>query len=977
MTAGVARASQASIRGNPAWLHDPARRPVSTQPSASRYPPTTVTTKLLVPPVPHDLIQRTRLFDALDHGIARTLVLLAAPAGAGKTMLLASWARKRKLPGPVCWLTLDSDDTDSAQLSGDLLSALRSCGMASPGSALDRLTPPRSAHDERFLPLLVNALAELSTPVVIVLDEIPELARHPASAALAYLVRHAPEQCRLVLCGRCDPPLPLERLRLCDELTELRASDLAFDREETAELCRRLGLEISETAMSALWTRTEGWAAAVRLAALTLKDHPEPDRFLTEFAGTDRAIADYLVAEVLANLPEQKLEFMLRTSLVLTIDPELADALTESQGAALKLSELEHAGVPVQQVSEHQAGDVAYQYHPLFRELLQAQLRATHPRTVTKLHRLAAGWYAEHDRTSPAIHHALAGEDWRRASGLIAEHWLDLFLRGEATSMSGPMSRLPAEVVASDPRLGAALAASRLQDGDIAAGESHLEYVRHLHASDRRQDHGSGAFKQVAGQDVGKDAGADQAGRPSRGDTLEKALIAVCLHLERLRGHASEAETFAATLHRLEGRIRHEDWSALRSFTLSNLGATHLWCAEPTKAGPELLEALAIATEYELEHIVLDCQAQLALLDLLNGSLRSAHERARRALESIERGGLEQGLTPAYAYLAGAAVAFRRGEFERAEELASRLVHSSGKAHTGLRAVAGMLQAVILSTAGPESAERGALKLSVVRTLIADESPKETFHDHLLVALADAQARVLSATGEHDAALEGLRRARIEHPQSLALLIREASIELRRGAHADATRTLAPVIPEDPCAEDPREPLGESLPGAAIPMLIEGWLLRALLAYADGERRVSSQALERALALTEHEPYHEAFLLNGPPVGELLEHQAESGTAHPAVLETLLQAGSQCQCTATPPAEALTEREQAILRFLPTLLSNAEIGAEMYVSLNTVKTHLRSIYRKLDAGSRADAVERARQNGLLPPGIKRPHVRRI
>jgi LuxR family maltose regulon positive regulatory protein len=880
MTAGVVRAPQPTIRGVPArprslaLPRNPARLP---DPAGS---PTTVATKLLVPPVPRDLVSRGRLLDTLDRGIAGTLVLLAAPAGAGKTVLLASWVRQRKLPGPVCWLTLDGDDADSAQLAGDLLSALRGCGVVSPGSALDRLASPRGSSGERFLherflPLLVNALSELSTPVVVVLDDVPELAGHPAGAALDYLVRHAPEQCRLVLSGRCYPPLPLERLRLADALSELRADDLAFDREETAELCHKLELELSRTEVSTLWTRTEGWAAAVRLVALALKDHPQPARFLSELAGADRVIADYLAAEALAHVSEDKREFMLRTSLVQTISPELADALTESHGAALELSELERTGAPLLPVTGYPSEDGVYRYHPLFRELLQVRLCATHPQQVAKLHRLAAGWYTEHGQIPRAIHHALAGKQ------------------------------------------------------------------------------------------------------------LGKTLTAVHLHLERQRGHASEAEAFAAALHELErrmrrqdrihrrGRIHRQDWSALRSFTLSHLGAAHLWCGEPAKARPELLEALALATEYELEHIVLDCQAQLAIADMLHGSLRSACRRAERALELAERVEDRRPILPtvAYAYLAGAAVAFRRGEFEHAEGLASRLARTCGDAHTGLRAAAGVLHAVILSAAGPESAERGALKLRVVRALIAGEDPGERPNGYMLVALADAEARTLSATGEHDAALEGLRRARIEHPRSLGLLVRQASVELRRGSLAAAARTLAPVIPEDPS-----EPLDGPLPHAAIPMLIEGWLLRALLAHADGERSRGARALERALELVEREPYHEAFLLGGPRVGELLEHQAESGTAHPAVLETLLQATGRRRHASAPPAEALTEREQTILRYLPTLLSNAEIGAAMYVSLNTVKTHLRSIYRKLDATNRADAVEKARQSGLLPAGIKRPHV---
>src|SRR5580704_2266658 len=260
----------------------------------------TVATKLVVPPAPRHLIQRERLFDTLDGGVREGLVLLSAPAGAGKTVLLSSWIAARELPGPACWLSLDGDDNDACRLLEDLLSTLCSSTQIEPGSALGRLKPPVGARTERFLALLVNGLAELDSPLVLVLDEIHELTSPQATAAIDFLVRHAPEQLRIVLAGRADPPLPVERLRVNGALTELRIADLAFDRDETAELCRQLDLTLSGADIEVLWTRTEGWAAALRLAALSLHGHPEPARFLAEFAGTDRTVADYLVSEVLA-----------------------------------------------------------------------------------------------------------------------------------------------------------------------------------------------------------------------------------------------------------------------------------------------------------------------------------------------------------------------------------------------------------------------------------------------------------------------------------------------------------------------------------------------------------------------------------------------------------------------------------------------------------------------------------------------------
>jgi LuxR family transcriptional regulator, maltose regulon positive regulatory protein len=905
---------------------------MSTPPSETAQAPApipTLATKLVVPPPSHHLIQRTRLFDILDSGIGEGLILLSAPAGAGKTVLLSSWIEARRLPGPQCWLSLDGDDNDASRLLDDLLNALRSSGLLAPGSALDRLTPPVGARTERFLALLVNGLAELPSPLVLVLDEIHELTSPQSTAAIDFLVRHAPEQLRIVLAGRADPPLPIERLHVNGVLTELRIADLAFDRDETAELCRQLGLTLSAQDIDTLWERTEGWAAALRLAAFSLHDRPEPAKFLAEFAGTDRAVSDYLVSEVLARLPEDRREFMLRTSLVDSVCPELADALTGLEGGTLTLATLERLGAPVQSTDSE---GHTYRYHPLFAELLRAHLRHAHPEEVPLLHRRAARWYAEQGEIMPAIRHALAGEDWEQAGGLVAEHWLDLFLSGRSAAMRGPMAQLPREIVAADPRLAAAFAGSRLQDGDLQGAGQHLAIARHAR---------------------GETPAAER-------ESLDLVLAAVALHDARLRVHVRDAERFARKLTGAARTSSHHCWSSLRSFALCNLGAAHLWAGEPEAAVGHLQEALALATDERHEQIGLDCLAQLAIVHLLRGELTRAQELSTQAVTVAEQRGWDEGSAVACAYLASGAGAFRRGEFEHAEGLSRNAVIAADTAEAPVRLASGVLQALALAAAGPQSAARGALKLRAIRAELADGDPVPDF---LEIALADAEPRVLMAAGDIEQAQMALADARERAPRRAELLIREASLALHEGELEQAAQALA---------QAPLEEAG----GAHPAVLVEAWLLRALVARAGGEERAASQALDRALALAEHEPFRDAFLLNGPAARELLELQAQTGTAHPALLEVLLDGVGQVRAAGaeTALAEPLTEREQRILRYLPTMLSNAEIGAEVFVSLNTVKTHLRSIYRKLDANGRADAVERARQAGLLPTGIKRPRV---
>lgn len=908
----------------------PARDPTPPHsanglPSAdTKMPIPTVATKLLIPPPSHHLIQRKQLFDVLDDGIESRLVLLSAPAGAGKTVLLSSWIAARRLPGPPCWLSLDEDHNDVSRLFDDLLSALRGVPLIARSRVLSRLTPLAGTDVERSLALLINGLSGLRSPVVLVLDDVHELTNPQTTAAIHFLVRHAPNQLRIVLAGRADPPLPIERLRVSEALTELRIADLAFDRNETAELCRQLDLTLSEEEIDSLWERTEGWVAAVRLAALSLHRHPEPTRFLAEFAGTDRAVADYLISEVLTRMPEDHREFMLRTCLVDTVSPELADILTEREGGTLTLAELEHLGAPLQPTA---AGGHLYRYHPLFRELLRAHLSHSHPEQIPALHRSAANWYAEHEQMMPAIRHALAGEDWQYASRLITEHWLELFLLGGAVTMRGPIAQLPAAIVESDARLAAAFAGSRLQDGDLQDAERHLSIARHARGG---------------------------TPTPAR-EQLEVLIAAVALRHARLRGRTGDAERFARKLAAAVRARTHHCWIALRSFALCDLGATRLWSGDFEAATPSLNEALALATEHRHEQIALDCLAQLAVVHVLRGELTRAAELSSRAVELVEQRGWHEGPGAAGAHLAAAACSYQSGQFERAATLLTHAAAAADTAEAPVRVAVGLLQALTLATAGHDAAAGATLKLRAIRSELAAGEPAPGF---LRLALEYAESRVRMAAGELTEARQALAQARKQAPECAALLVRQASIELHDGEHTRARESLALARSKQ----------------VHPAILVEGWLLQALVERATGDLRAAASALDRALALAELEPFRDAFLLNGPQVQELLESQADTGTAHPALLEALLDDVGDDPATAAALPEPLTEREQQILRYLPTMLTNAEIGAEMFVSLNTVKTHLRSIYRKLDANGRADAVERARRLGLLPAGIRRPRV---
>lgn len=929
----------------------------------------TIATKLAVPVSPSYLIIRKRLLDVLDAGAEGPLTVLCAPAGAGKTILLASWIQTRRPPGPVAWLSLDQDDDDACRLAADLLGALSAAGVIRRGGTLDRLSPPLGARADAFLAALINGLARLRGTFVLVLDDLHVLSSPQASAMIDFLVRHAPSQCRLMLAGRSNPPIPIERLRVGGALTELRMADLAFDLEETRSLCLQLGLELEQRDVERLWRRTEGWPAMLRLAGLSAQGERDPRRLVCELAGTDRALSDYLVSEVLSNLPADRRMFMLRTCLVDQLPAELSDVLSGAEGGALTLAELERSGAPLQQIG---AGQPCYRYHPLFAELLRAHLSQSHPEEVPLLHRRAAGWLSQHGEIRAAVRHALAGESWEQAGALIEHGWLDLFVSGASATLRDTMSKLPQEAIAARPRLAAAFAGSRLQDGDLQGADRYLSLAK---VARERED-----------------------------EQLAIMLAAVRLLRSRLRGDATAAQRHSSRLARLardptDGRCR---WAALRSFALCNVGATLLWSGRASDALAPLREALALASEGRCEHVALDCNAQLAVLHLLGGRLTEAQRAASEAASLAELGGWEDGPGPACAHLALAGVAYLRGELGRAEGLAAQAASAAESAELSVWLAARILQAVTLCAGGPKSAARAQIALEAVKATAAECDPLPPF---LRVALKDAAARIALALGDATG-LAAIASARFQLRGSANLVVRQAQAELLLGrperalgrlagllgvsgarSSTPATRQSATAIQLSapaaqlpaPAIQMPAPAIKSSAPALHPVTELEAWLTCALAEQARDRREESSAALERALALAERERICGPFIACRPAAHDLLAAQAQRGTDHPALLETLLDAlgpdasGREEIALAQP----LSDRELKILRFLPTMLSNAEIGAEIFVSLNTVKTHLRSIYRKLGVGNRADAVQRARTLGLLPRGIRRPRVNAI
>jgi LuxR family maltose regulon positive regulatory protein len=860
---------------------------VELRPGAATGTPL-LASKLLAPSMPGRVVERPRLLGLLDAAAARPVTLVAAPAGSGKTMLLTSWMSAASLPGPVAWLSLDKGDNDPARFWTYVLAALCRSGAVPADSGL-RVLQPLPDGDDALLELLLHGLEELASPVVLVLDDAHELTEPRVLHGIELLVRHAPPQLRMVLSSRADPPLSLHRLLVSGRLAQLRAADLAFTVPEVAELLAEYDYRprLSDNDLAVLQARTEGWAAGLRLAAVSMQHQPDPHRFVMELAGDDRSLAGYLVSEVLEQLPAELRSFLLRTCVVDRLSGELADALTGRDDGERTLARLERANAFVVAVGSRRQW---YRYHPLFAELLRYELRRESPHEVTELRRRAAGWYAGHGLPQDAVQQAAMARDWGYAADLISEHGLGRALHGQDQAFRELLNQLPAGAARLDPELALLTAAERIaaaDDGAEASLEVAREQVRKL-ADDRRP-----RFTLLLA--------ICRLLRASRAGDLDERLAA---GQDALAAHAelggADADGLAA---------------AVRAVALSGLGAAELWTGELDTAEAHLEAGQAAALAAGLEDVRLHCLSTLALVRAVGGRLSLA---VRTGEAAVELAGRHAGASAAVAgaLLALAWVDYQRDDLAAAGKHLERAAEGAGTAHDRSLGVAIRMLRERLGGAQADPAGASA-ELSAVALLGRSEG-----------------------TGP------------VAARQALALARRE----LAEDDPAGAVGTLSLV-------------LDGSRPAADLDTRIRAWLLHALASHDLGNADQAAASLGQAVDLAEPEEHRRIFLDGGAPSRALVARYRDwIDGSWPFLDELALAALDPAPAAVSPmPAliEALSERERAVLRYLPTMLTFVEIGSELYISVNTTKSHVRNIYRKLGVVGRRDAVRRARQLQLL------------
>jgi ATP/maltotriose-dependent transcriptional regulator MalT len=911
-------------------------------------------TKLFVPRPQSSFVDRPRLVNQLDGGLARGVILICAPAGFGKTVLVAEWAETSKRE--IAWLSLDAGDNDPARFWGHATAALNE---ARPGIS-ERIAPllasPPPPSFEPLVAALINELAQPGkTDVLLVLDDYHEIDSEAVHASLTFLLEHRPSELRLVITSRADPPLPLARLRARGKLAELRAEDLRFTLEEAAALLRgSVGTDIAlpDASVAALATRTEGWAAGLQLAALSLQRRSDVSHFVETFSGSHRYVLDYLTDEVLDRQPERVRSFLLETSVLDRLSGELCVALTGRTDSQETLEAIERANLFLVSLDDVRGW---WRYHHLFADLLRMRLQQEQPERVPALHRAAASWYEQHGPADDAIHHALAAGDAVWAARLVEQHVDALFLR-EGTTLQRWLAALPAEVVGSRPRLLLTQARMTVLSGRLEAVEETLD------AAER-------AFE---------DAG-DEPYEPSvyRGESLV-ANIPAAIALQRgalagLRGDADRAITLA---HRALAELGEDEWM-LESSARWLLAVAEWQLGRMPEAERGLSSSIAgWLANGEPTMVAIGCH-HLGLVQRAQGRLDAALRTYQQVLEIAAAPGRPPLPAAGLAYVGMAEVSYQRGDLDAAlgnitEGIAlCRRFAYAPPLGTGLATLAWIRQ-VRGDEAGALEAIDEAGRVAPSPGVESLRNPVPTQRARLLLAQGDVAGAARWADerglGPHD---------EVRYPREPEYLVL-ARLLLAQGLQ-DQAEGLLDRLHSVAAAQD------------RTGSIIEIQALRALALAAAGEEAGALVALAEVLSIAHPQGYVRVFADEGPLMKALLGRIVAAQRRDPGLarnvpinyLGRLMRAFEHGAAAGAPPTrrsgasvpglvEALSERELDVLRLLAAGKRNQEIANELYVALDTVKKHVTHIFEKLGAANRTEATARARELGLLAGGTEPP-----
>ncbi|MFF3884130.1 LuxR C-terminal-related transcriptional regulator [Streptomyces sp. NPDC001914] len=872
--------------------------------------------RFTVPDLTETFVRRPRLTGRLTEGVRGPLTLVNGPAGAGKTLLVAHWISTRDRPDDVAWLTVEHEDTGPGIFWTYVLESLRRHGAAVP----DDIGSPSSPGDvdHSLLTRLAAWLSERAEPVILVLDEFDRVgASAEVADELQFVLRHAGGGLRLIVVSRTEPQLPLHRYRAAGAVAEVRGADLAFVPGETAALLNRHDIRLSDEGARSLTEWTGGWAAGLRLCILAAQHVDDPDTFIKNFEAGQSTLADFLLAEVLEAQSRETQDLLLRSSILDQIHPDLANALTGRDDADAILAGLQHANAFVEAI-----GHSWYRLHPLFAEILRVHLRVRLPGLEPELHRRAARWLSEAGLLAEALPHAAGAGEWELAAGRFVDELAvgELLTGLDAERLDGLFAAMPPD--AAGPAACLVRAARELVRHDIDRGLDHL----------RR---------------AGEDLEGEETGTAAL--RLSHALLRV--FAARLTGSADGAQAAAEDMTAAELSVpaekleRHPELPALM---LTALGSAQLWAGRLDAARISLSAVTQVDDGPSTASPRHESLGRLALIDLLCGRPGRAESHARAAVAGAERSGLPPPARTGVAQLVLAAVAVDRDDLAAAQTHLDQATASSAVAHDPV-ATAGLAlvrSRMLLAKGHPKEALR---VLEELKRLPHGVEPSPWVGERAALAMSTAYL----ALGEPLAAMDVLVEEGATGPEATAAAARA---RLATGDR-EAARALLDALPAE---------MDEG-PAVAVRVL----LARAQTADALGDDSTAQRLVARALRTARPEHLRRPFLETGPWLRTFVRHRPVLAQGHEWLPEAAaVRATGQDPRTGRDTVcelviEPLSEREQEVLERLAQMMSRDEIAADLHLSVNTVKTHLKSVYRKLAATRRGEAVRRARDLHLL------------
>jgi LuxR family maltose regulon positive regulatory protein len=862
-------------------------------------------------------VPRPRLTERLNEGLHRRLTLISAPAGFGKTTLLSQW-----LAGcarPVAWISLADSENDLTHFLAYLVAAIQTVAPAvGPGLPVT-LRSPQPPPAEAILAALLNDIAVLEQPLVLVLDDYHVITSRSVDQALGFLLTHLPPQLHLVIATRETPRLPLARLRARGQLTELRAADVRFTSDEAAGfLNRTMGLDLAEEEIAALARRTEGWVAGLQFAALSLQGQQDAAGVIASFSGSHRFVLDYLLEEVLNQQPAHIQRFVLHTAILDRLCGPLCDAILRDAGRGMRdedrpssliLHELERANLFLVPLDDERRW---YRYHQLFADLLRQRLPQSLGSTAElfALHERASIWFEQHGLALEAFHHAVAAGDVARAERLVETGGMLLDVRGAVAPILGWLESLPRTTLDARPALWVMRASALLLAGNVAAIEPTLRDAEHALAGVESDDRTRDLEGRVAAM---------------------RAMLAIVQY--DITGIMTQSRRALA-------HLRPDNLAARTSATWT-LGYAHQLQGDRAAAKQAYTAILASDRAAGETIYTIAAISSLGQIQEADNALHLATATYQRVLEIV---GDPPHLIAGEAFLGLARIAYQRNDLRAAQQRGQQCRQLARQIESIDTLVACEVLLARLLLAHDDVAGAAAM-------LGAAEARAHQHHfTHLLAEIAAAQVSALLHQGNLAAAAQ--------LAQAHKLLLSQARVQLAQGNTAAALATIEAVRREAE-ARDWRDERLKAL------------VLQAVALRAHGAMDMALRTLGEALALAQPEGIVRIFVDEGAMMAELLTRMLESSGGMHAYLRTLLAACAEHANPQSAPfipqplIEPLSQRELEVLKLIAQGLSNRQIGERLFLAVSTVKGHNQVIFDKLQARRRTEAVVRARELGLL------------